>query len=96
MKKSQVLAILSNSPLDYASYGVKSLFLFSSVARDQASEESDVDILVEFEEIPTFDKYMDFKFHLEDLLSKKVDLVERQLLHPSLRSSVASEAVQIA
>ena len=96
MKRKQVLAILSDSLKDYASFKVKSLFLFGSVARDEASEKSDVDILVEFEETPTFDEYMDLKFHLESLLSMQVDLVEKKMLHPSLRSNIESEAVQIA
>jgi predicted nucleotidyltransferase len=44
------------------------LALFGSVARDEATAESDVDLLVEFEGGATFDRYMDLKFFLEECL----------------------------
>lgn len=94
MNKNQVLATLA--AVDYTRFGVKSLELFGSFARDEARVTSDVDILVEFEETPTFDRYMELKFYLEDLLGTKVDLVEKAMLHPSLRSTVESEAILVA
>ena len=94
MNKNQVLATLV--AIDYTGFGVKSLELFGSVARDEARVTSDVDILVEFEETPTFDRYMGLKFYLEDLLGIKVDLVEKAMLHPSLRSTVEGEVIPVA
>jgi uncharacterized protein len=44
------------------SFGVSSLALFGSVARDEATETSDLDFLVEFEGSATFDQYMNLKF----------------------------------
>jgi len=96
MNKDEVLAILSASRIDYTRFGVKSLALFGSVARDEAQLGSDVDILVEFDGTPTFERYMDFKFLLEDTLGRPVDLVERQMLHPSLQSIVENEAIPVA
>ncbi len=60
MNKNQVLSTLA--AINYTHFGVKSLELFGSVARDQARADSDVDILVEFEETPTFAQYMDSNF----------------------------------
>jgi len=95
MNKNQVLSTLA--AIDYSQFGVKSLALFGSFARGTAiSQKSDVDILVEFEETPTFDQYMKLKFYLEDTLSRRVDLVERKMLHPSLRPTVESEAISVA
>ena len=95
MNKNQVLSTLAE--VDYSRFGVKSLALFGSFARGTAiSQKSDVDILVEFDMTPTFDQYMELKFYLEDNLSRRVDLVERKMLHPSLRSSVESEAILVA
>ncbi len=95
MEKNQVLSTLA--AVDYSRFGVKSLALFGSFARGTAiSSQSDVDILVEFDNTPTFDQYMDLKFYLEDNLSRRVDLVERKMLHPSLRSTVESEAILVA
>lgn len=73
--------------------GVRSLALFGSVARDEATPSSDIDIVVEFEPPITFDRYMDVKFYLEDNLGKKVDLVSWKSLKPQLREVVEKEAV---
>ena len=51
MKRDQVLKILTEHRLELRDkFGVKSLALFGSVARDEASQTSDVDLLVEFEQ----------------------------------------------
>ncbi len=76
--------------------GVESLALFGSVARDEADENSDVDLLVEFALPLTFDRYMDVKFFLEDLLEKRVDLVTWRSLKPLLREDVKREVVYVA
>lgn len=95
MKREDVLEILARELDSYARFGVKSLALFGSVARDEAQPESDVDILVEFEGAPTFVQYMDLKFLLEDALGRHVDLVERQTLHPLVRPNVEREVIPI-
>ncbi len=77
-------------------YGVKSLALFGSVARNQASVASDVDLLVDFETPPGFDGYMTLKFRLEDLLGCRVDLVMRGALLPQAEPVVAREAIRVA
>ncbi len=76
--------------------GVKSLALFGSTARGEAREESDIDLLVEFALPVTFDRYMDTKFYLEDLLQKPVDLVIKGDLKPRLRQTVEHEAIDVA
>jgi predicted nucleotidyltransferase len=55
-----------------------------------------VDLLVEFDEAPTFDRFMDLKFFLEDLLSRRVDLVTRAALRPGMRPAIEREAVRVA
>jgi uncharacterized protein len=64
------------------SYGVKTLSLFGSFANDRAiRNESDVDILVEFEtDRKNFDNFIDLDIFLEDLLKRNVELVTRQSL----------------
>lgn len=69
--------------------------MFGSVARDEATPASDVDILVEFEPPVTFDRYMDVKFYLEDHLGRKVDLVSWKSLKPQIRASVEQEAIHV-
>ncbi len=71
-------------------FGVRSLGVFGSWARGDARPDSDIDLLVEFE-ATTFRRYMGLKFHLEDLLGRRVDLVTRAALRPRLREHVLSE-----
>lgn len=49
-------------------YSVKTLGIFGSYARREATDKSDIDVLVEFDGALTFRNYMDVKFFLEDLL----------------------------
>jgi predicted nucleotidyltransferase len=65
-------------------FGVQSLRIFGSVAREEASADSDVDLLVSFREKATFSSYMKLRIFLEDLLGAKVDLVTE----PGLREAV--------
>ncbi len=51
-------------------YSVKTLGVFGSYARGEATDKSDIDVLVEFDGELTFDKYMDLKFFIEDLFKK--------------------------
>jgi len=77
-------------------FGVRSLALFGSFARDTATETSDVDLLVDFGRPPDFDLYMDAKLYLEDLLERRVDLVTVGGLKPRLRPYVERELIRVA
>jgi len=68
------------------SFGVRRIGVFGSFVRGEEREESDIDILIEFEEGErSFDTYMDLKFFLEDLFRRRVDLVDRDTIKPALR-----------
>jgi predicted nucleotidyltransferase len=77
-------------------FGVKSLELFGSVARNEATASSDLDFLVEFNGPATFDRYMDLKFFLEDLFKRPIDLVTSRSLKPQLKATVLEEAIRVA
>ncbi|MDH4162514.1 MAG: nucleotidyltransferase family protein [Nitrospirota bacterium] len=77
-------------------FGVNKLLLFGSVVHGTAKEGSDVDILVDFSGQPDFDRFMDLKFFLEDLLKTKVDLVTRDALRQGMRPSIEREALNVA
>ncbi|WP_424356358.1 nucleotidyltransferase family protein [Methanobacterium sp. MBAC-LM] len=83
-----------NSHMDEikAKYNVKRIGFFGSYARHEEKEESDVDVLVEFEK-PTFDNFMELSFYLEDLFGKKVDLLTPNSLSPFMKTSVEKEVV---
>ncbi len=96
MRRAEALAILHAHRTDLEPFGVKSLALFGSVARDEAGPESDLDLLLEFEGAATFDRYMGLKLLLEDLLGCRVDLVMRKALKARMLPSVEREAVRVA
>jgi len=75
-----------------AKYNVKKIGIFGSYAKGQQNEESDVDILVEFQK-PSFDHFMKVSFYLEDLFDKKVDLLTPNSLSPFMKTSVEKEVV---
>jgi len=76
--------------------GVRHLSVFGSVARGEATSDSDVDVLVDFGSPPTFDQYMDVKIALEDLLARRVDLVTTTGLRDEVRPYVEREALSVA
>ena len=76
-------------------YGVSELALFGSVARDESSPESDIDVLVDFSKTPGLLRYIELKNYLETLLNAPVDLVTRKALKQQLRNSILSELVRV-
>lgn len=75
-------------------FGVKRIGIFGSFARGEEKEDSDLDVLVVFEEgQKTFDNYMDLKFYLEDLFGREVDLVTERALKPQLKDIIMKEVV---
>ena len=95
MSKDEIIARLKAQQARIKSFGVKSLAIFGSVARNEAKPESDLDVLVEFEDKITFDRYMDFKIYLEDCLGMRVDLVSQKMLKPQIRTSVLAETINV-
>ena len=86
LTRETILKELAGNEMRIRDFGVRRIGLFGSFVRDEASEESDIDILVEFVEgRRSFDTYMDLKFFLEDLFRRKVDLVDRDTIKPALR-----------
>jgi uncharacterized protein len=96
MTFSELTQTLDQHKTDLSELGVLSLHVFGSVARDQAGPNSDVDFLVEFNRQPSFDRYMQLKIFLEDLLGVRVDLVTQPALRRELRPSVERDARRVA
>jgi len=86
MDKQAVLRRLTGSIKEIRQrFSVKSLSIFGSIARDEASDDSDVDVLVVFDQKANFDGFMELKFYLEELLGTGVDLVTDKALRPQVR-----------
>jgi len=73
---------------------VAHLFVFGSVLSDRFSNASDIDLVVDFKDVDLYDyadNYFDFKFELEKLFHRDVDLLEEKAIqNPYLRQSIDS------
>ncbi|MFQ5677813.1 MAG: nucleotidyltransferase family protein [bacterium] len=92
MSKKEILNILSRSKSTlHKKYRIRELGLFGSYVRNENSTESDVDILVEFDEVPDLLTFVEIEAYLEKILNAKVDLVRKKALRPELREFILNE-----
>jgi len=73
-------------------FAVRRIGLFGSFVRGEETKESDIDILVEFED-PTFRNFMNLAFYLEDIFSRRVDLLTPEGISHRIRPYVEKEVV---
>jgi hypothetical protein len=95
LARADVLRILAEHRADLTRLGARRLGLFGSFARDEARADSDVDLLVDLDR-HTFDRYMDLKLYLEDLLGRSVDLVLSDRIKPALREHILRGVIDAA
>ena len=96
MKRSKVISILNKHWQVLSDrYGVKSLALFGSVARDEATPASDVDLLVDFDRPVGLFGLFALQDYLETVLGCPVDLGTPNSLKPRLREEVLAESVNV-
>ncbi len=93
--RETILADLAAQTQALRQLGVTSLGLFGSYARNEQTPESDVDVLVGFDNL-TFRTYMDARLLLVAALGLPVDLVLADDLRPRLRERVLSEVIYVA
>ncbi len=94
MRQQEALAVLANHQNTLKAFGVKSLMVFGSVARDEARIDSDVDLLVEFDRPVGLFTFVRLKRYLEKILESSVDLGTPDSLKPYLREPVFREAIR--
>jgi predicted nucleotidyltransferase len=97
MKRDEVLRILAAHRDELRrEYSVKSLALFGSVARDEATGASDIDILVDFDRRVSLFDLIGLQLRLQDLLRvPKVDVVMRDAIYPAIKDDILSEAIDV-
>lgn len=94
MTKQDVLGLLQANAPHIRALGVRRIGLFGSFARDQQNDESDIDLVVEFERRrKSFDAFMRLSFFLEDLLGRRTELVTTEALSPYIGPHILDEAV---
>jgi hypothetical protein len=96
MNLKTVSALLKRHQADLHQRGVKSLAVFGSLARGEATPASDIDVLVEFDRPVGLFEFIRLKLYLEELTGRHVDLVTPDALRPALRAEILNEAVHVA
>jgi predicted nucleotidyltransferase len=91
----KILEILKNNKGVFSEkFGVTDIAVFGSYVRNEQKGKSDIDIFVELKsEYKTFDNYMELKFYLEKITSKKIDLVIKESIRKELKPVILKEAV---
>jgi len=95
--KHAVIETLRANDAAIRSYGVRRLGIFGSVARDEHNEQSDIDLLVEFQKgTKTVDNFIHLVFFLEELLGRKVELVTKDSLSPYIGPRILKEVEYVS
>jgi predicted nucleotidyltransferase len=96
MKRNNARSILRElKPTLVQQFGVNQLALFDFTALDDASDSSDVDILVGFDGPATSTRHFGVQFYLEDQPGCPVDLVTDRTLHPELCPFIEKDAINV-
>ena len=96
VRREDILKKLDEQRLQLVTAGVKSLALFGSLARDEAIDSSDVDLLVEFVRPTGLLGLIALKHALEKALEvEKVDLLTPEGVHPALKRRILAEAIRV-
>ncbi len=97
MKRQELIARLKEAEPRLRGYGVAALYLFGSHARDEAGQDSDVDVFIDKDKSRRFgfDGLMDAYLVLRERVGDKLDYGTREGLHPALRADIEREAVRV-
>jgi predicted nucleotidyltransferase len=97
LTKQDLMHAISENSAIIKSFGVNGIGLFGSFLKGAATENSDVDLLVDFiPEEKNFDNFTDLSFFLETLFERKVELVTRQSLSKYIGPHILKEVQNIS
>lgn len=96
LRRDEVIRRLRSQAVLLSRYGVRSLRLFGSLARDEAREGSDIDLLVEFDRPVGLFHLLRLQEELEQALGATVDLVMPSGLRPPVANALAQESLRVA
>lgn len=92
---SEIIALLRIKKDFLRSLNIKSIYLFGSYARNEQTDKSDVDLIVEFDVVPSLFEFIRVQRELSNLLGIKVDLVIKDSLKPRVAKTALKEALAI-
>jgi len=97
LNREQVIKVLkSNKDMFQDKYGVTDLYLYGSFSKDNASEHSDVDLLVKVpRKFKKYKNYREMKYFLQEIFNREVDLVYWDSLNPVVKEEIKEETIAI-
>lgn len=95
MNQELILKLQSEKASLHEKYKITKLGVFGSYARGEEKPDSDIDMLVEFEEMPGMIEFFGAEEYLEKVLNKKIDLVRESAIRPELKKRIMSEVIYI-
>lgn len=96
LKRQDVLDLLrEHKSVMRERFGVSEISLYGSFARDEATEESDIDVVVKFDVPPTFRTYFGAQIYLEDVFGRSVDLARRHELRKEILPNVDRDLMHV-
>jgi len=96
MNRQETISRLQAHQTEFKRLGVQHLYLFGSMARDEATDESDIDLFFDYErgKLGVLE-LMDVKRRAADILGRKADVITRDSLHKTLRQAIEASAIQV-
>ena len=96
MNRAEVIQVLKRHEAELKKLGVEHLFLFGSVARDAAKDDSDIDLFFDHEKgrLGLYE-LMDVKERAQEILGRPTDIMTRASLHPVLRERIEETALRV-
>lgn len=95
-RKREIINTLMQNMDAIRNFGVRKIGVFGSVVREETKTESDIDILIEFEEEDEkFSNLINLYFFLQDLLGRKIDLITLKSISPYIAPYILKEVKYI-
>lgn len=86
-------SINRHKPFLHRKYKVGRVGIFGSYVRGTQKQNSDLDILIDYEETPDLISLIELEFYLEEVLDLKIDLVTIKGLKPRLKENILNEVI---
>ena len=94
--KEMLFALIESNRMRIRDYGVRTIGLFGSFARNEQNDQSDVDLLVDVEtDKETYRNFISLAYYMEELLGRKVEVVTRNGLSPYIGPRILKEVQNV-
>jgi uncharacterized protein len=95
MQQEIISKLKAQKAILFKKYKIKNIGIFGSYIRNEETNDSDIDILVEFTETPGMKEFFQAEEYLEKLLNKKIDMVREKAIRKELKEEIMSEVIYI-